>query len=572
MALFIVWIIVSAIPSYAAIELTEQEQRWLDAHKVIVYGADADFPPFDFVDENGQVTGICRAYLNQIEKNTGIRFAYKADKWSSILSTLDEGGVDFVSASVTEERKKTKLFTRQYIIIPSAVITRKDNLSIQREDDIDGMRISTVEGWAWNQDLKNDHPKAVLVQYPSLLAAFNAVAFGEVDATVQDLATAGYVIEQNKITTLKMAASYDLPLDLQFMMRKDQPELRSILDKASAAISQEQIDAIYAQWIRLRPQPFYENPAVIRTGLITVLLILIILAWSITLKMEVNKRTRALKNTNEELERTIDDLHMLQRQLIDQEKMAALGSLVAGISHEVNSPLGVIKTVVSFLGERTKTVGEHLRDKSLSGGELQSYLEEASDSIDVMDQSVGKAIDLMQNLKTVAADQMMENREVFDVCAYLSKIRGNLKYECRKRQVEIRVECTDPLRIFSYPGAFSQVITNLVMNSLIHGFGEMTGGIISISEEFLDDTLLIRYRDNGCGMDTETMARMYEPFFTTNKGKGGTGLGMHIIRTLVVDKLAGEIECLSNPGNGVEFTIRLPKHSWDPSGELSGPQ
>lgn len=544
--------------SFGAISLTEEEEAWLKAHPILYYGSDEDFAPFEFKNEKGQLVGINKRFVDLVGEKLNTQVEVKADNWTNVLNNLQSGEVDFISCSVTEQRKKIMSFTSQYIVIPSAVITRRDQTKIQSNTDLKFARISTVKGWAWNQRLSNSYPEATLVPYPNLLEAFNAVAFGEVDATVQDVATAGYLIEKYKITNLKMVDKYALDLDLQFAVKSSNPILQSILQKGINEITDEEIKAIYNEWITLKPAPFYENRTFITVVSVILILIIATFLWSISLKFQVNRRTEALKKANSDLVESIESLHYAQRQLIDQEKMAALGSLVAGFSHEVNSPLGIIATLSTNMMLNLQQTKALLDENKLSKQALVQFLTDADENMAIIDRSVQNAIELIRNLKTISVDQMTENREVFDLCDYMGKIKSNMKYECRKRQVALEIICTGDMLIDSYPGAFTQIFTNLIMNSLIHGYGEKSGGNILIQIDRLGDQLSIVYKDDGSGMPQETVDRIYEAFFTTKKEAGSTGLGMNIVNTIVHKKLSGDIQCASTQGIGTTFTMRLP--------------
>lgn len=544
--------------SFGAISLTEEEEAWLKAHPILYYGSDEDFAPFEFKNEKGQLVGINKRFVDLVGEKLNTQMEVKADNWTNVLNNLQSGEVDFISCSVTEQRKKIMSFTSQYIVIPSAVITRRDQTKIQSSTDLKFARISTVEGWAWNQRLSNSYPEATLVPYPNLLEAFNEVAFGEVDATVQDVATAGYLIEKYKITNLKMVDKYALDLDLQFAVKSSNPILQSVLQKGINEITDEEIKAIYNEWITLKPAPFYENRTFITVVSVIIILIIATFLWSISLKFQVNRRTEALKKANSDLVESIESLHYAQRQLIDQEKMAALGSLVAGFSHEVNSPLGIIATLSTNMMLNLQQTKALLDENKLSKQALVQFLTDADENMAIIDRSVQNAIELIRNLKTISVDQMTENREVFDLCDYMGKIKSNMKYECRKRQVALEIICTGDMLIDSYPGAFTQIFTNLIMNSLIHGYGEKSDGNILIQIDRLGDQLSIVYKDDGSGMPQETVDRIYEAFFTTKKEAGSTGLGMNIVNTIVHKKLSGDIQCASTQGIGTTFTMRLP--------------
>ncbi len=548
--------------SFAALNLTVEEQQWLDKHQVLTYGTDNDFPPFEFEGTDGKTTGINPAYLKLIEKELGIQFLYKVDKWSAIIKQLQTGEVDLVVASITPERQKTMLFTREFISVPSAIIVRTDNNTIKNKDDLTNLKISTVAGWAWNEDLKSAHPDLKLIAYPTMFEAFNAVAFGDVDATIQDLATSGYIIKKNKITTLKMVNIYDRSLDLHFSVKSTNPILENILEKAFLNIPKESIDTIYDEWIRLEPIPFYQNKDFIRASVVILIIVMSIIAWSVVLKTQVQKRTKDLKAANDELESTIEMQRTLQRQLIDQEKMAALGSLVAGISHEVNAPLGIIKTAMSVLEQNMNAAITLFENKKLTQTLLKEHFDDSKESIEIMEHSIHKAIDIIQNMKTMSSDQMQENREFFNLCDYMNKIKGNLKYECKKKQVQLLIDCPGTIMIYSYPGIYSQIFTNLILNSIIHAFNQQDTGTIGIQLSTSETHLIIKYQDNGCGMDADSLTKMFDAFYTTRKATGGTGLGLYIVRTLITKQLGGEIECTSSIGNGINFVIKIPKESW----------
>lgn len=546
---------------FGTIELTNEEKEWIAQHPVIYYGADEDFPPIEYWGEDGQFTGISSEYIHLVEKSTGLKIVIIPENWTTVLNHLNTGEIHVTSASVTEERKKTMVFTKPYIEIPSVIITRKDNATIGVVSDLNHAKIATVEGWAWNQRLKIAHPDAEIIPYASLLEAFNAVAFGAVDATVFDVATAGYIIEKNKITTLQMAGYYNSTTDLTFVVKKENALLHRILDKGVRAISDEQEKVIYDRWIRIQAPAIYKNENFMRAVGITALLMLSIFAWSISLRQEVKRRTKELQEANAELVTTIDDLRDLQSQLVYQEKMAALGSMVAGISHEVNAPLGIILTTVSNLEYHLEKTKQKFESQELKKSEMTQFFNELGETTGILNRSVESAIDLMKNFKTMSVDQMNESRETFDLCDYIQKIKSNMRYECKKRGVKIMTSCHEHLMLNSYPGAFSQVLTNLILNSIIHGFEDQTNGEITIEVKEEDTQITLYYSDNGKGMDESTLNKMYDAFYTSKKKVGSTGLGMYIVKNLVTEKLGGDIRCSSQPGKGVVFKILISKEA-----------
>ncbi len=249
-----------------------------------------------------------------------------------------------------------------------------------------------------------------------------------------------------------------------------------------------------------------------------------------------------------------------QKQLVESEKMASLGGLVAGVAHEINTPVGAAVTVASSLDERTRHCRGLLDSGQIKRSDLQKYFETASGSSSVILTSLRQAADLIKSFKQVAVDQSCQEKRLFKVRQCIDDVLVSLKPKFRHNDHEVEVNCPSDLEINSDPGALTQVFTNLVINSLDHGFVDVERGKIRFDTEIENGILQIRYADNGVGMDRETLQNMYEPFFTTKRSQGGSGLGMHITYNLVSQTLDGSIECKSAPGQGTNFTIRIPFH------------
>lgn len=269
------------------------------------------------------------------------------------------------------------------------------------------------------------------------------------------------------------------------------------------------------------------------------------------LEQLVADRTRELNNS-------LSVLRSTQHQLVEKEKMAALGSLVAGIAHEINTPLGVGVTAATFLKRRADEVmGEFTADQ-LSKKELEGFLKTSIDSSDIISRNLERAHELIKSFKQLAMDQSTSEKRVFPVGRYIRDIVRSLGPEFKGYQVETGVDCDDSIRIDAPAGLLAQVVTNLVMNSLIHGFAESKAGSIHIGIRRSGDLLHLTYIDNGSGMDAATLKHLYEPFFTTRRGQGGSGLGMNIVYNIVYQHFRGSIQVDSEPGQGVRYDIRFP--------------
>ncbi|GHG65334.1 hypothetical protein GCM10010919_12590 [Alishewanella longhuensis] len=281
-----------------------------------------------------------------------------------------------------------------------------------------------------------------------------------------------------------------------------------------------------------------------------------------SLKEEIEQRRQTelnLLQKQKALEETIDHLNQAQDRLVQSEKMAALGGLVAGITHEVNTPVGISVTATSFLEERLTRLNNAYQTKTLTPKMLEEFLDEAQQSTHLLESNLGRASELIASFKQIAVDQASEAIRTINLCEYIHEIIRSLQPHFKKTRHQIEVNCADNIILDCPAGAISQIFTNLLMNSLIHGFEHMEQGIIRITVLEDADNIDIRYADNGKGLEEEQLAKLFHPFFTTKRDQGGSGLGTHITYNLVRQTLAGSIEVSSEPGKGLHYHIWFPK-------------
>lgn len=276
------------------------------------------------------------------------------------------------------------------------------------------------------------------------------------------------------------------------------------------------------------------------------------------LEERVEQRTSELARANEDLQTALESLRQAQGQLVMSEKLAALGGLVAGVAHEINTPVGVALSATSTMAEKNRILSELFTTAEMKRSDLTEYLESTREGVEMSLLNLNRASDLIRSFKMVAADQVSESRRSFNVREYVGQVLLSLRPKLKKTAHRVEVECDEDMVVESYPGAFSQILTNFIVNSLTHAYKEGQSGLIRIEIEKIEGALTLTYSDDGCGIAQEMQGRIFEPFFTTARAKGSTGLGLHIVFNIVTGTLGGTVTCCSAPGQGTTFQVRIP--------------
>jgi signal transduction histidine kinase len=261
---------------------------------------------------------------------------------------------------------------------------------------------------------------------------------------------------------------------------------------------------------------------------------------------------------NEHLMQTLEELERTQEQLVESKKMASLGNLVAGVAHEINTPVGIGITAVTSLIRKTEEFVSDYNADQISVDDLEDYLQKSYEISELMLRNLQRTANLIQSFKQVSVDQSTEQKRRFNLKNYLNDVIATLEPKLKHKKIAFDIQCDDDLEIESYPGDFAQIFTNLILNSLNHGFADKDSGEIriGIQQKSENSRITLTYEDNGNGIPDDILPKIFDPFFTTNK-QGGTGLGMHIVYNLITQKLNGEISCQSEEGRGVSFEIRV---------------
>ena len=247
-----------------------------------------------------------------------------------------------------------------------------------------------------------------------------------------------------------------------------------------------------------------------------------------------------------------------QSQLVESKKMAALGGLVAGVAHEINTPLGVSITASTHFSDRLKRIDKMHASGQLESAALNEFLVDARFSVDILTQNLNRASELIRNFKKVDVDNISEAKHQFELKVCLLELVQSLQPELGSGSHSVSVLAAEMISLNGYPGVVVQIMSNLIMNSVTHGFKGRSGGEIKIQLRGRGKTVYIDYEDNGCGLNAEQRERVFEPFYTTARATGGSGLGMAITFNLASNKLGGGIRCLES-SKGAHFEVFFPK-------------
>ncbi len=273
---------------------------------------------------------------------------------------------------------------------------------------------------------------------------------------------------------------------------------------------------------------------------------------------ELAQQKTELEESERELINSLSRLKQTQTQLVHSEKMASLGSLVAGISHEINTPVGIGVTAVSYLTECVGNLDIAIRNKTLTKTHMGKFIDDANNSCSLLTTNLNKASQLIQSFKDIAVDQTSEAIRDVNLFDYLNEVITSLQPKLKRTQHRIIVEGDKDIVIHCRAGSLSQMFTNLILNSLVHAFDDIEKGDMTFHLSRDETLVYITYQDNGSGVSQDNLKQLFEPFFTTKRGQGGSGLGTHILYNIVNQSLNGKISAQSELGDGLKYSIQFP--------------
>jgi len=522
--------------------------------------------PFSYLDENGQKTGFYIELLNALAEESGFDVEYISGNWSENFEAGKNADLDLlISVTYTEERTEYLDFLSEMVISNWTQVIKQKSAKIDSILALDNQKVGVMKydqnGQAFLKFANRFNLKMKVTEYDSFEAMCDAINKGEIlagaiqnffDISPYSQVERTSIIFNGFSTTFATAKGHN-------------PAFMAALDKQIhiwKTDKESPYHVIFNEYFGLSPKtaiPFWIYSLLFTLAVVSLTAWIIVNSltrklrqantalteWNITLEMKIEERSKAL-----------DESRML---LLQKEKMASLGEMVAGVAHEINTPIGVALTASSFLLDNADQISNEFKKGELSQEEFESFLETLSSSGSMINTNILRASSIIKSFQEISIDQNIEESREINLKNYCEALLVSLSPKIKHSDYSYRLTADD-VHVETYPGLIAQIITNLFLNALIHGFEDREKGMIDISliYEMESKQIIITVKDDGKGISKEIYETMYEPFVSTKRFEGSSGIGLNIVYNIVVQKLNGSIECESKSGEGTKFTVTFP--------------
>lgn len=516
-------------------KLTQAERAWLDKKQTIRLGVDSGWPPVEWIDEAGNYQGMTSDYMNSMADMLGLKIT-KPEKmvWKEVMQRAKRKEIDVLTAVVsTEKRRQFLNFTTPYLNFPFVIFTRDDSPLVTDIHDIYEKRVGIEEGYSSQEKLKRDHPKLNLIAYKSTADILHALSVGKVDAYVGNLTVAVYLINKEGLTNIKVAAPTKYSFDISLGVRKDMPELHSILEKTLSMFDDVQRNEIRQRWLKLNYNVGVGYALVIKMAVVTLIVILLILLWNFI----VQGQKKALSIAKAETDKANAKLREL-----DQLK----SMFIASVSHELRTPLNAVIGFSSVMmnglfGELSEKYQDYSVRINKSGQHLLSLI---TDIIDIS--------------KIESGNHDVEISD-FELDEIMDEAVSSLRQQADSKGMTLIVNVPKGITLHTDKRRLLQCILNFISNAVKYS----EKGEIEVLAKDNGDSVTCTVNDTGIGISKENMDKLFEPFERFESSikikEGGTGLGLYLTNKIVKDMLRGEIGAESIIGVGSSFWVKVPK-------------
>lgn len=549
--------------SAAEIEVSSQQ--------VIIVGGDRDYPPYEFLDKNGQPAGYNVDLTKAIADVMGMKVEFRFGGWSEMRNALMSGSVGVLQGiSYSEDRTRTLSFSPPHTIINHAIFARKETPPVNSIEELRGKEIVVFQDGIMHDYLMSlgFGPNLVMTETPA--DALRLLASGKHDYAVLAMLPGMYIIREHKLSNLVPVAKSISSQKYCYAVKKGNEELLARFNEGLAILKKTgQYQDIYDRWLGVLGPPKVAWEKVVWYGAMLLGPLLLILAgtvvWSRTLQKRVAQRTAELALEVTERKHALDELKLHQDKLIQADKMASLGILVAGVAHEINNPNGLILLNMPILKEVYRDAEEVLEERyqqqgdfTLGGLPYSRMRDEVPHLLEEMQDGANRIKRIVEELKDFARHDTSAATDIVDVNAVAQAAVRLVDSSIRSSTMRFRAQYAPNLpNILGNAQRIEQVIVNLILNAC-QALPDMERGIfLTTSYDQAEGTVVLTLVDEGGGIAPEHIPRLTDPFFTTRRENGGTGLGLSVSATIVKEH-NGTLTFESAPGSGTTATLTLP--------------
>ncbi|SJZ36556.1 amino acid-binding domain sensor histidine kinase [Trichlorobacter thiogenes] len=536
--------------------------------KTIIVGGDRDYPPYEFLDSSGKPTGYNVELTKAIAEVMGLQVEFRLGGWSEQLRDLKEGRIDLLQGISWSEQRATQIdFTPPHTVVNHAIFARKESPVVSSLTELKGKKVTLHRDGIMHEQLLRQGYGPDLVPTPTPADALRLLASGQCDYAVVAIVPGMYIIREYKLTNLVPVARSIASQKYGYGVRKDNAELLAKMTEGLAILKKTgQYDAIHAKWLGvLEPEGLALGKVIKLAALVLTPLVLVLggmAFWSRSLHKQVALRTADL--THEIAERTAaeQELRRNQQQLVQADKMAALGVLVSGVAHEINNPNGLILLNMPILkdvcNDALAALEQQQNQIELGGLSFNRVKDELPLMLDEMQDGARRIKRIVEDLKDFARQDdaaLMEPLELNQVTQAAVRL---VDRSLRTATNRFEAEYTEPLpMIQGNSQRIEQVLVNLLLNACQALTDQNRGVFLRTFIDHATNSVGVLVRDEGCGIAPEHLDRLTDPFFTTKRESGGTGLGLSV-STGIVKEHGGSLLFSSPPGQGTTVTLLLP--------------
>lgn len=545
--------------------------------KTIIVGGDRDYPPYEFLDPNGKPAGYNVELTKAIAEVMGLQVEFRLGGWSEQLRDLKEGRIDLLQGISWSEQRAAQIdFTPPHTIVNHAIFARRESPVVSSLAELQGKKVALHKDGIMYEELTRLGYGGDLLPTPTPADALRLLAAGQCDYAVVAIVPGMYIIREFKLTNLVAVAHSIASQKYGYGVRKGNAELFSKMTEGLAILKKTgQYDTIYTKWLGVVEPRGLAMHKVIKLAALVIVPLLLVLGgmafWSRSLHQQVALRTADL--TREIAERTTaeQELRRNQQQLVQADKMAALGVLVSGVAHEINNPNGLILLNMPILkdvcADALELLEQHCPDQDqirLGGLPYRRIRQELPQMLDEMQDGARRIKRIVEDLKDFARQDDAALMEPLNLNQVVQAAVRLVERSLRTATNRFEAEYTEPLPLVQGNSQrIEQILVNLLLNACQALTDQNRGIFLRTFVDLHENRVGVLVRDEGCGIAPEHLDRLTDPFFTTKRESGGTGLGLSVSAGIVKEH-GGSLQFSSPPGQGTTVTLLLPIHTEAP--------